>query len=207
MPDGNTLSQDKEGNKYTAWVTSPYHVAATISQGLADSAVVARVTYANYVDDYDLGEDGMVGDDLMEEEMEMDEKEEENANAVLWDMTRPLVGNVSKLELLKFDSDQDAKTTFWHSSAHMLGESLEHLFGSRLTIGPPLKGGFYYDSYMGSDAFKETDCKFKVLLCVYSYLWIYMLLWSYQTGNSCTFPTFLSKIHISYIPYTQTQHN
>jgi len=80
----------------------------------------------------------------------------------LWDMTRPLVGNVSKLELLKFENDQDAKTVFWHSSAHMMGEALEHLYGCKLTIGPPLAGGFYYDSYMGTgkhlETFNESDC-------------------------------------------------
>lgn len=69
------------------------------------------------------------------------------------------------LEFLKFDTDEEAKTVYWHSSAHILGEALEHLYGSRLTIGPPLAGGalaggFYYDSYMGTGpdaAFKEED--------------------------------------------------
>jgi len=155
MPDGNVLEQTKAGESFMAWKTSPYDVACVISQGLADSTVVARVTYADYVKDYDLAEDGMDGEDLLAEAMEQDV--DEAAKAVLWDMTRPLVGNVSKLEFLKFDGDPDAKTVFWHSSAHMLGEALEHLFGSRLTIGPPLKGGFYYDSYMGSDSLKEDD--------------------------------------------------
>ena len=38
---------------------------------------------------------------------------------------------------------------FWHSSAHVLGEALEALFGVRLTIGPHVEEGFYYDCYMG----------------------------------------------------------
>ena len=58
------------------------------------------------------------------------------------------------------NDDQDAKTVFWHSSAHMMGEALENLYGCKLTIGPPLAGGFYYDSYMGKDAFREEDCKY-----------------------------------------------
>ena len=41
---------------------------------------------------------------------------------------------------------------FWHSSAHILGEALESLYGARLTHGPPTEGGFFYDSYMGSSA-------------------------------------------------------
>lgn len=36
----------KEG---TAWVTSPYDIAAGIAQGLADSAVVAKVTPAVFM--------------------------------------------------------------------------------------------------------------------------------------------------------------
>jgi threonyl-tRNA synthetase len=160
MPDGNVFDKTKDGESFMAWKTSPYDVACVISQGLADAAVVARVTYENYVEDYNLGEDGMEGEDLLADAMEKDVDENAAVKAVLWDLTRPLVGNVAKLELLKFESDADAKTVFWHSSAHMLGEALEHLFGCRLTIGPPLKGGFYYDSYMGtSDAFKEEDCK------------------------------------------------
>jgi hypothetical protein len=42
--------------------------------------------------------------------------------------------------------------TFWHSSAHVLGEALEMEFGVDLTIGPALEEGFYYDCYMGDKA-------------------------------------------------------
>ena len=40
---------------------------------------------------------------------------------------------------------------FWHSSAHILGQALETLYGSHLCIGPPLSNGFYYDSFMGNE--------------------------------------------------------
>lgn len=175
MPDGKVLSEYKDGaGPFQAWKTTPHDVAVTISQGLADAATVARVTYERFVDDYSPAEDGMEGADAMEEAMEgLDLTDEDGddspAEAVeggnkflkplLWDMTRPLVGPVARLEFLKFEDSQDAKTVFWHSSAHMMGEALEHLFGVKLTIGPPLKGGFYYDSYMGADSLKEDDCK------------------------------------------------
>lgn len=71
------------------------------------------------------------------------------SNAELWDVFRPLIGDC-KLELLKFE-DREGKMVFWHSSAHILGESLETLKGCHLTIGPPVEGGFYYDSYMGKE--------------------------------------------------------
>lgn len=167
MPDGNILTAQKDGTPYQAWKTTPYDVAATISQGLADGSVIARVTYEKYVDDYSPAEDGMDGvDTLMEamEDLDLDDGDDKNASAggikpILWDLGRPLVGPVAKMEFLKFDDDVEAKTAFWHSSAHMMGEALENLYGSKLTIGPPLKGGFYYDSYMGTDSYKEEDCK------------------------------------------------
>ncbi len=47
--------------------------------------------------------------------------------------------------------------TFWHSSAHVLGEALEELFGVRLTIGPSIEEGFYYDCYYGSKTLSDAD--------------------------------------------------
>jgi threonyl-tRNA synthetase len=41
-------------------------------------------------------------------------------NGVLWDMARPFEGD-SDLKLFKFDSNE-GRDTFWHSSAHILGE-------------------------------------------------------------------------------------
>jgi len=165
MLDGNILKEKKNGEKFMSWCTTPFDVASLISNKLANESVVARITYENYVFDYSLAEDGMSGKDfLMEsigsnvENFVNEESYSSNVKDVLWDMTRPLVGNIAKFELLTFESDNDAKTVFWHSSAHILGEALEHLYGCRLTIGPPLKGGFYYDCYMGTDdAFSEDD--------------------------------------------------
>ena len=66
----------------------------------------------------------------------------------VWDMMRPLEGSC-KLELVTFD-DPDGKDTFWHSSAHLLGQALELEFGADLTIGPALEEGFYYDCFLGN---------------------------------------------------------
>ncbi|RLM98693.1 threonine--tRNA ligase, mitochondrial 1-like [Panicum miliaceum] len=65
----------------------------------------------------------------------------------LWDMGRPLEGDC-KLQLFKFDTNE-GRDTFWHSSAHILGESLERAYGCKLCIGPcTTRGeGFYYDAY------------------------------------------------------------
>lgn len=46
---------------------------------------------------------------------------------------------------------------FWHSSAHLLGQSLENTFGAWLCHGPPLESGFFYDSFMGEYKISQTD--------------------------------------------------
>ncbi|KAL5552932.1 hypothetical protein UlMin_040333 [Ulmus minor] len=83
-------------------------------------------------------------------------------NGVLWDMTRPLEED-SELKLFTFDSDE-GRDTFWHSSAHILGQALEMEYGCKLCIGPcTTRGeGFYYDAFYGElglneDHFKKID--------------------------------------------------
>lgn len=66
-------------------------------------------------------------------------------NNVLWDLDRPLEGDCS-LQLVKFD-DPDGQAVFWHSSAHVLGEAMECIYGGHLCYGPPIENGFYYDMY------------------------------------------------------------
>ncbi|KAJ4711144.1 threonine--tRNA ligase, mitochondrial [Melia azedarach] len=68
-------------------------------------------------------------------------------NGVLWDMNRPLEGDC-ELKLFTFDTDE-GRDTFWHSSAHILGQSLEMHYGCKLCIGPcTTRGeGFYYDAF------------------------------------------------------------
>lgn len=75
----------------------------------------------------------------------------------VWDLSRPLEGDCA-LQLLSFD-DADGKDTFWHSSAHILGQALELEYGVDLTIGPSLDEGFYYDCYMGDRTLSEADKK------------------------------------------------
>ncbi|GMH54615.1 hypothetical protein TrRE_jg125, partial [Triparma retinervis] len=162
MPDGTEKTACKDGSPFVSWKTTPYDVAVSISQGLADSVVVALITWSGDKIDYIADEVGDAAVDTMADAMEGQAEDEEAVNAInkpeLWDMTRPLVGNVGRMEFLKF-GDEKAKMVFWHSSAHMLGEALEHLYGGYLTIGPPVKSGFYYDMYVGSEVLTEEDYK------------------------------------------------
>lgn len=73
----------------------------------------------------------------------------------LYDLTRPLEKSC-ELVLLKFE-DEEGKSVFWHSSAHMLGEALEQFYGVKLCTGPAVQDGFYYDAYMGSNVVTEKD--------------------------------------------------
>ncbi|KAK3022344.1 hypothetical protein RJ639_047049 [Escallonia herrerae] len=76
-------------------------------------------------------------------------------NGALWDMSRPLEGDC-ELKLFTFDSDE-GRDTFWHSSAHILGQSLEMTYGCKLCIGPcTTRGeGFYYDAFYGELGLNE----------------------------------------------------
>lgn len=67
-------------------------------------------------------------------------------NGILWDLERPLEGDCT-LEFITFDS-VEGKQVFWHSSAHVMGEALERLYGGHLCYGPPIENGFYYDLHM-----------------------------------------------------------
>ncbi|EOY00414.1 hypothetical protein QUC31_014286 [Theobroma cacao] len=87
-----------------------------------------------------------------------------SVNGVLWDMNRPLEGDC-ELKIFTFDSDE-GRDTFWHSSAHILGQSLESIYGCKLCIGPcTTRGeGFYYDAFYGElglneDHFKQIEAR------------------------------------------------
>ena len=79
-------------------------------------------------------------------------------NGEVWDATRPITNDAS-LKLLLW-GDKDAKSTFWHSSAHLMAEALEALYpGVKLGIGPPIENGFYYDVDLGDKTIGEEDLK------------------------------------------------
>ena len=55
-------------------------------------------------------------------------------------------------------NDPAGKTAFWHSSAHILAQSIMALYPeAKLTIGPAIENGFYYDVDFGGASFSEKD--------------------------------------------------
>lgn len=54
--------------------------------------------------------------------------------------------------------DAAGKKAFWHSSAHILAQALQELYpGIKLTIGPAIENGFYYDVDFCGQSFSEKD--------------------------------------------------
>ena len=51
-----------------------------------------------------------------------------------------------KLEILTFD-DEDGKKTYWHTTSHIMAQAIKRIYGDsvKLTIGPSIANGFYYD--------------------------------------------------------------
>ncbi|KAH8046743.1 threonyl-tRNA aminoacylation [Aureococcus anophagefferens] len=88
---------------------------------------------------------------------EADDEQSDVVKPVLWDLPRPLEGDC-RLELLDFESPE-GKMVFWHSAAHLLGAALEQKYGAKLSIGPPVEGGFYYDAYIGNETISDKEFK------------------------------------------------
>ncbi|TNF76463.1 MAG: threonine--tRNA ligase [Bacteroidetes bacterium] len=54
--------------------------------------------------------------------------------------------------------DEEGKKAFWHSSSHVVAQALEELYpGIRLTIGPAIDTGFYYDVDFRDHHVSEKD--------------------------------------------------
>lgn len=55
-------------------------------------------------------------------------------------------------------NDDDGKSTFWHSSAHLMAEALESLYpGVKFWVGPPVENGFYYDVDTNGQTISQDD--------------------------------------------------
>jgi threonyl-tRNA synthetase len=79
-----------------------------------------------------------------------------SVNGQVWDATRPINEDAS-LKLLTWN-DSEGKSTFWHSSAHLMAEAVESLFpGVKFWVGPPVENGFYYDMDLGDKKMNEED--------------------------------------------------
>ncbi len=77
-------------------------------------------------------------------------------NGTTIEATTPLQKD-GELVLFTWNNDQ-GKKAFWHSSAHLLAQALEQMYpGIKLTIGPAIDSGFYYDIDLGEHSISEKD--------------------------------------------------
>ena len=54
--------------------------------------------------------------------------------------------------------DDEGKQAFWHSSAHILAQTIKFFYPKcKLTIGPSIENGFYYDVDFDGDTISEKD--------------------------------------------------
>ena len=71
--------------------------------------------------------------------------------------TNSIIHEDGKLEFYTWDNDE-GKKAFWHSSSHVMAQSIQELFpGVKLTIGPAINSGFYYDVDLGNHKISESD--------------------------------------------------
>ena len=56
--------------------------------------------------------------------------------------------------------DEEGKNAFWHSSAHLLAQAILNFYpNAKLTIGPAIENGFYYDVDFGDETLSDNDFK------------------------------------------------
>ena len=55
-------------------------------------------------------------------------------------------------------NDEMGKNAFWHSSAHVLAQTILDFYpNAKLTIGPAIENGFYYDVDFDGEILSEKD--------------------------------------------------
>lgn len=79
-----------------------------------------------------------------------------SVNGEVWDLSRPINADAT-IKFLTWE-DTDGKSTFWHSSAHLMAEAVEDKFpGAKFWVGPAIEKGFYYDIDLGDKKISEED--------------------------------------------------
>lgn len=72
------------------------------------------------------------------------------------EITTPITQD-AEVQLLTWN-DELGKKAFWHSSAHLLAQAILDFYpNAKLTIGPAIENGFYYDIDFGDEAISEKD--------------------------------------------------
>ncbi len=78
-------------------------------------------------------------------------------NGETMELNRPIMED-SQIALYKWE-DEQGKHAFWHTSAHLLAETLQELYpGIQFGFGPAVENGFFYDVLLpNGESIKEGD--------------------------------------------------
>ncbi|MBK5210440.1 MAG: threonine--tRNA ligase [Flavobacteriaceae bacterium] len=77
-------------------------------------------------------------------------------NSKTVEISTPLNEN-GNLILYTFE-DAQGKKAFWHSSAHLMAQAITSFYPNvKLTIGPAIDNGYYYDLDLGEDVISDKD--------------------------------------------------
>ena len=76
----------------------------------------------------------------------------------------------SEVEILTFENSEDGKKAYWHTTAHIMAQAIKRIYGNdiKLTIGPAIDKGFYYDfdvkENISSDDFEKIEAEMKKII-------------------------------------------
>ncbi len=76
----------------------------------------------------------------------------------------------SEVEILTFDNSEDGKKAYWHTTSHIMAQAIKRIYGDsvKLTIGPSIDKGFYYDfdvkENISSDDFEKIENEMKKII-------------------------------------------
>ena len=76
----------------------------------------------------------------------------------------------SEVEILTFENSEDGKKAYWHTTAHIMAQAIKRIYGDnvKLTIGPAIDKGFYYDfdvkENISSDDFEKIEAEMKKII-------------------------------------------
>ena len=77
-------------------------------------------------------------------------------NGEVKDLSMPIMAD-AHFKLLTWD-DAEGKSTFWHSSAHLMAEAVQEVYPhAKFWVGPALDRGFYYDIDLGDSKMSDED--------------------------------------------------
>ncbi len=76
----------------------------------------------------------------------------------------------SEVEICTFENSEDGKKAYWHTTAHIMAQAIKRIYGNdiKLTIGPAIDKGFYYDfdvkENISSDDFEKIEAEMKKII-------------------------------------------